>query len=150
MSVLCLIFASIVFVSKKQVLKKLKEKYKGVDIVRNKRIISIIIFVFILSVFTTTFAEKVTLTPNGYVVIHDSYRDNYNGNTRGVSKTRVYKATDPTQTKRHYSRVRLYKNGAILVDSGRVWGSSEWVIARTDYTRTASDIQLRSYWGGVY
>ena len=117
---------------------------------KTKRIISIIVFGLILSVSTTTLAVKETLTPNGYVVLHDSYRDNYNGDTRGVSKTKVYRATDPTQTKQHYSRVRLYKNGGILVDSGRVWGSSGWVIARTSYTRNASDIVLRSYWGGVY
>ena len=120
-----------------------------------KKIISlVIVLTMVLAIASTAFAVIETETPNGYIVLHDSWKTYPStGWIRGWSSTDVYLKANPNQTKYHYTRVWFVKDGhseeGWLGDSGRVYGYN-LVTAQTSVLENAATLYLRSAWGGVY
>ncbi len=115
-----------------------------------KTISLVLIFVMVISIASVAFAVKTTYTPNGYTVVHDSGKAFSGGYMSGWSSTNVYKTNNPSETKYHYTRVWIIKDGGgTITDSDRVWGYNT-VTANTSWVDNVASYYLRSAWGGVY
>ena len=119
-----------------------------------KRIVLAIIMALTLTIASTAFAVIETETPNGYIVLHDSWKTYPSpGWIMGHSSTDVYLKSNPSQTKYHYTRIWFVKDGhsedSWIGDSGRVYGYN-LVTAQTSLLENAATLRLRSAWGGVY